>query len=334
MSSKRLRAAVVGASGYAGSELVRLLLDHPSVEPSIVTSGRSAGKRLTDECPWLYTDLVLSPFEPTSLEVDVVFLAQESGFAMDHAPGLAKRCKVVDLSADFRLSDLDVYRSTYKIEHRAPGTTASYGLPELVARDGIAGASLVANPGCYPTATLLALMPLVRAGVIGGVPIVDAKSGVSGAGRSRQETDYLFTEITGGFKAYAAVGHRHTPEIEQMTGAPVRFTPHLLPTARGLQATVHVPVKTSLAELKTIFQEAYAGERFIRIVEQPPSTKQVVGSNRCDIYVGFDERTQMSLVISVIDNLVKGAAGQAIQNMNIMLGLDEDAGLPLHGVWP
>ncbi len=335
MGENRVRAAVVGAAGYAGSELVRLLATHPNVEVAAVTSSRHAGTRLSDLCPWLATDLVLSSFEPESSDVEVVFLAQESGFAMQHAPGLAKNSKVIDLSADFRLKSLDAYSFHYEREHTAWGTKAVYGLPELVDRAEIAEARIVANPGCYPTSALLGLMPLVKAGLLAGTPVIDAKSGVSGAGRSRTETDYLFAELTGGFKTYSPVGHRHTPEIEQMAGLPVRFTPHLIPTARGLQSTIHAPVgATSVEALIKIFEDFYRGSTFVKLVARPPSTKQVLGSNRCDIFVTYDSRTHHAVIVSVIDNLVKGAAGQAIQNMNIMLGIPEGMALPVNGIWP
>lgn len=278
---------------------------------------------------------MLTEYDAETLDVDIVFLAQESGFAMENAPELIKRTRVIDLSADFRLKDLEIFRAAYGKEHTAPATEAVYGLPELVGREMIAKANLVANPGCYPTSALLGLMPLVNAGIVNGVPVIDAKSGVSGAGRSRQETDYLFSELTGSFKSYGVTGHRHVPEIEQMAGRPVRFTPHLIAAARGLQSTIHAPVSViSIEDLTELYRKAYAGQRFVSIVDTPPSTKQVCGSNRCDIAVYLDARTGHAVIISVLDNLIKGAAGQAIQNMNIMLGLPEETGLPIHGVWP
>lgn len=335
MGEKRIRAAVVGAAGYAGAEIVRLLATHPCVEAAVVTSSRHAGQRLNSLCSWLATDLILGPFEPADWDVDVVFLAQETGFAMEHAPALIGRFKVIDLSADFRLADRETYRQTYGAEHTSPDMPATYGLPELVDRLEIESARIVANPGCYPTSALLGLMPIVKAGMLAGTPVIDAKSGVSGAGRSRAETEYIFSELTGGFKVYGAVGHRHTPEIEQMVGIPVRFTPHLIAAARGLQSTIHAPVTaTSAEELRKLFEDFYKGAPFVQIVEAPPSTKQVLGSNRCDIYIAYDERTRHAVIASVLDNLVKGASGQAIQNMNIMLGLPEETGLPLNGVWP
>lgn len=328
----------MGASGYGGAEIVRLLANHPCARVTTVTSARSAGRRLREECPWLSTDLELTTFEPEKLEADVVFLCQESGFAMEHADKLVHRAKVIDLSADFRLTDHAVYEQTYGRPHANPElpSPAVYGLPELVDRNEIAAASLIANPGCYPTATLLALMPLVREGLITGVPIVDAKSGVSGAGRSRKETDYLFSELSGGFRAYATVGHRHTPEIEQMAGRSVRFTPHLIPAARGIEATCHVPIREGETKerLRDLYQAFYRDEGFVALQDAPPSTKQVQGSNRCILSVDYDARTGYAVVLSVIDNLVKGAAGQAIQNMNLLLGLPDDTALPKDGVWP
>lgn len=330
------RVAVVGASGYGGAELVRLLSSHPCAQVTTVTSSRSAGKPLTAECPWLSTDLVLSTFEPENLEADVVFLAQENGFAMNHVAALAGK-KVIDLSADFRLKDLDLYQQVYKINHTNPTLAKEpvYGLPELADRDLIAQADVIANPGCYPTASLLALMPLVRAGLVDGVPVIDAKSGVSGAGRSRKETEYLFSELSGGFKPYVPVRHRHASEMEQMAGLPIRFTPHLIPVPRGIESTLHVPVKNASRDaLKALYQVAYANEPFVTVQDECPNTKQVLGSNRCVIAVEYDEVTGYAVVMSVIDNLVKGMAGQAIQNMNLMLGLPEEMGLPKNAVWP
>ncbi|MBC8064824.1 MAG: N-acetyl-gamma-glutamyl-phosphate reductase [Chlorobia bacterium] len=329
-----IRVAVVGATGYGGAELVRLLSEHPLAKVVIATSERLAGTRLSDDCPWLATDLILQSFDPESLLVDFVFLAQEAGFAMLHAPNLLRKSRVVDLSADFRLKDKDVYAATYKREWASPGLEVEpvYGLPEAVDRDTIRNATLVANPGCHATNTILGLRPLVENGLLDGIPVVDSKSGVSGAGRSRKETDYLFAEMTGNFKGYAVTGHRHIPEIEQEIGVRIRFTPHLVPESRGIYTTIHAPVKlgTTLEQIKA----GYPTSTFVRVVDQIPSTKQVLGSNRVDIHVALDEHTGFAVVSVVQDNLVKGAAGQAIQNMNLMAGLPEETGLPIHGVWP
>jgi N-acetyl-gamma-glutamyl-phosphate reductase len=331
--SERMRVAVVGATGYGGAELVRLLAHHPRAEVTVATSSRSAGKPLNAECPWLASDLILSPLDTATLDADVVFLCQEAGFAMEHAGALAARMKVIDLSADFRLKDPQVYERTYGRPYVDPGVPPVYGLPELVDREDIRRASLIANPGCYPTASALGLAPLVREGLLAGVPVIDAKSGVSGAGRSRKESEYLFSELAGGFKAYGVTNHRHVPEIEQTLGIKVRFTPHLIPTPRGLQATIHAPL-TRLEDLRTLYSDFYAGERFVDLRDTSPSIKQVLGSNRCAMSTAVDEHTGYAVICSVIDNLVKGAAGQAIQNMNLMMGLDEAEGLPMNGVWP
>jgi N-acetyl-gamma-glutamyl-phosphate reductase len=268
-----------------------------------------------------------------AINTEIVFLCQETGFAMERVGELLPGCRVIDLSADYRLKDPLVYEEFYNRPHLDPHRSAVYGLPELVDRKSIANATLVANPGCYPTASLLALMPLAKAGLISKTPIVDAKSGVSGAGRSRTETDYLFTEIDHGFKAYGVNKHRHTPEIEQMLGQLVRFTPHLVPMPRGIHATAYVEMEKGV-DLPELYERFYEQERFVRVQNTPPSTKQTLGSNSCVIAPFYDPRTGHAVICSVIDNLVKGAAGQAIQNMNIMLGFAEDAGLPQSGIWP
>lgn len=332
----RLTAAVVGATGYTGAEVVRLLSQHPNVRLTVATSERQAGRPLSAACPWLTSSVVLSRFDPSSIEADVAFLCQSNGQAMKVAPELSKKSRVIDLSADFRLRDTSLYNQWYGFEHACPGLDPwpAYGLPELTDRSLIANARIVANPGCYVTASLLALAPLVRDGLVGGVPVIDAKSGVSGAGRSRSETEYLLGELHGGFKPYKTTGHRHIPEIEQMVGGPVRFTPHLLPVSRGICATVHVAANSDRDAILSCWDRQYAKEPFVRVQADPPSTKQVHGSNSCVLFADVDGRTGHAVLVSVIDNLVKGAAGQAVQNMNLMLGLPETAGLPKEGVWP
>jgi N-acetyl-gamma-glutamyl-phosphate reductase len=327
-----IRVAVVGATGYGGAEAVRLLASHPCLKVTNVTSARNPGKRLEDECPWLSTDLVLEPFDLDSLDTDVVFLCQEAGFAMEHAPKLSQRMRVVDFSADFRLTDAAVYEKFYGRPMIQPPTTPVYGLPELVDAD-YTQARIIANPGCYPTSALLGLVPLIREGLVAGMPVIDSKSGVSGAGRSKKDSDFLFSELNGGFKAYGIHGHRHTPEIEQLAGVKVRFTPHLLPVARGILTTIHVPLKQE-ADLNDLLSEFYRGRPFVRVVAKPPSTKQVLGSNRCDLYADYDPSTGYAIIVSVLDNLGKGAAGQAVQSTNLMFGLPEETGLAQNGVWP
>jgi N-acetyl-gamma-glutamyl-phosphate reductase len=333
LMAKEIRAAIVGATGYGGAELVRLLSSHPNVEIVGVTSERLAGAPLRQECPWLSSDLILQSFDPESIDADVVFLAQEAGFAMVHAPTLLKRAKVIDLSADFRLKDKELYTSTYKREWTSPGLSDEpvYGLPEAGHREAVCQAKLVANPGCHATNAILGLKPLIP--FLTGIPVVDSKSGVSGAGRSRKETDYLFSEMTGNFKGYGVTGHRHIPEIEQEVGAKIRFTPHLVPTSRGIYSTIHAPITDGDAVLAA-FQTAYEDEPFVSVVNQIPSTKQVQGTNRVDIHLAPDPHTGFVVVSVVQDNLVKGAAGQAIQNLNLMMGLPETAGLPVNGLWP
>jgi N-acetyl-gamma-glutamyl-phosphate reductase len=271
-------------------------------------------------------------------DVDAYLLCQETGFASEVAPELCQRVRVIDFSADFRLRDAADYEQAYgkPWPNESLPQPPVYGLPELVGREPIAAARVVANPGCYPTASLLALMPLVEAGLVAGTPVIDAKSGVSGAGRSRQETEYLFSELDGSFKGYKVTGHRHIAEIVQMAGMPIRFTPHLLPIARGMEVTLHVPLTQSVRreELLDLFRSRYRGERFVRVQEAEPSTKQVLGSNACVMTADFDERTGFAVVRSVIDNLGKGAAGQAIQSLNLMLGLPEGTGLTGSGLWP
>ena len=331
-----MRVGIVGGTGYTGAELVRLLANHPEMEVAWATSGRGAGTPLREHCPWLDSDLVLSDPSGDLPEVDGVFLAQENGYAATVAASWVGRgVKVVDLSADFRLRDPSDYDRGYGKPHPAPSPrfAVAYGLPEIGVRDSLSGAQLIANPGCYVTASVLALWPLVQAGVVTGTPVIDGKSGHSGAGRSRATTEFLFAEGANDVRAYLPIGHRHTPEIEQgLGGLPVSFTPHMMPMPRGMFATCKVPV--SPCDPLEILKEAYAGEPFVRVLDRLPTTKATLGSNRCDLWAGYDARTGMATVLAAMDNLVKGASGQAIQNMNLLLGIDEAMGLPRHGVWP
>jgi N-acetyl-gamma-glutamyl-phosphate reductase len=345
-----LKVAVVGASGYTGVELIRILHNHPEVAVTSVTSEQSAGKRLSDVFPSLRDryDTLLEPLDPEKIaeKVDIIFTALPHKAAMAVVPTFLAAGKVViDLSADYRLHDPAVYAQWYE-PHVNPQllSEAVYGLPEL-RRDEIAGARLVANPGCYPTSIILGLMPLLKAGLIDTASIIaDSKSGVSGAGRGAK-VDSLYCEVNEGFKAYGVGGtHRHIPEIEQelsiLAGVEtiISFTPHLVPMDRGILSTVYSsPLhKISLATLHALFEEQYDGEAFVRVMPQGqfPSTAYVRGSNFCDIGVTVDMRTGRIIVVSAIDNLVKGAAGQAVQNMNLVCDFPETMGLDLMPLYP
>lgn len=341
-----LKAAIIGGSGYTGYELLRILAAHPEVEVEVATSRQYAGEPVEGVFPSLagfYRDLEFTePGGFGDISADVAFCALPHGASQEAVPALLEGCgKVVDLSADFRLADRTTYTEWYDVEHRCPGLldTAVYGLAELN-RDAVKKARLVANPGCYPTGAILALAPLaplIRSGEVdAGSVIIDSKSGVSGAGRGAS-LGTSFVEVEGGFKAYKVGGHRHTPEIEQeltaASGVPVSvtFTPHLLPVSRGILTTAYVTTRGSMTEekLHRVYSECYAAERFVRVMAPGsyPDISQVRGSNYCDIGVYYDPGRGRVTAISAIDNLVKGASGQAVQNMNILFGLDETTGL-------
>lgn len=334
-----LSAGVIGASGYTGAELLRLLATHPQLNVAYATGDSSAGERAAALYPSLaaaYPDLVFESFDPASAEgLDVVFLALPHGASQAVVPDLRKRTKlVVDLAADFRLKDQSLYPLWYGEEHTCPDllAEAAFGIPELF-RDEIAGANLVAAAGCYVTTAALALAPLVRAGAIqaDGV-IVDAASGVTGAGRVPKPNTH-FATVDENFTAYGLLNHRHTPEIEQATGAKVLFTPHLAPMNRGILATCYAR-PAGVADPLEVLRDFYADEPFVVVSDELPSTKATLGANTCHITARRDERTGHVVVLSALDNLVKGASGQAIQCANLALGLDETAGLPIVGVYP
>lgn len=337
-----IKVAIVGASGYTGVELLRLLLNHPQVEITCVTSRQNAGSPICSVFPSLMgrTNLIFDPVDVdlVSSRAEVVFTALPHKAAMEVVPDLLDAgCKVIDLSADYRLKQAAVYEQWYQ-----PHTSgqllaeAAYGLPELN-REQIKNARLVANPGCYPTSVALALAPLIQEGLIELTSlIIDSKSGTSGAGRSAK-LGSLYCEVNEGFKAYGVASHRHTPEIEQtlslLAGQPVEvcFTPHLLPISRGILSTCYARLRQnrSTGELVELYEEHYAAEPFVRIhsAGDLPNVAYVRGSNYCNIGLVSDPRTGRVIVVSVIDNLLKGAASQAVQNMNLMLGLDEGCGL-------
>ena len=338
----RIRVAIVGGTGYTGVELLRLLVMHPSVDVQLVTSRAESGVAVADLYPNLrgYTELrFVEPDLGQLAACDVVFFATPNGTAMHMARELlAAGVRVIDLAADFRLQDGREWQQWYGMEHACPEllAEATYGLPELN-RSAIKEARLVANPGCYPTAVQLGFMPLLESGLIDpGTLIADAKSGVSGAGR-KASIDYLLTEVSESFQAYAVPGHRHLPEISQglrqMCGSTVdlTFVPHLTPMIRGIHATLYASLvaDTDIAELQAVYERRYADEVFVDIlpVGAHPATRTVRGSNICRIAVHRPGDGKQVVVLSVIDNLVKGAAGQAVQNMNIMFGIEETAGL-------
>lgn len=341
MSSDHLRAAVLGASGFAGTELLRLLAGHPVIDVTMATGDTQAGTAVADLYPNLashYPGLAYQTWDPASIDgIDIVFVALPHGASQDIVPELRGRVKViVDLAADFRLKDPGAYPVWYGEEHRCPELLAEavHGIPELY-REQLRGADLVAAAGCYVTAAALALAPLVAAEAIerSGV-IVDAASGVSGSGRAAKAVTH-FNTVDENFTAYGLLHHRHTPEIEQASGAQVLFTPHLAPMNRGILATCYArPGAGEPVDPLAILAEAYRGEPFVVVSERSPSTKATLGSNCVHLSARHDRRTGWFVLLAALDNLTKGAAGQALQCANIALGLDETAGLPSVGVYP
>ncbi|MBI4267037.1 MAG: N-acetyl-gamma-glutamyl-phosphate reductase [Chloroflexi bacterium] len=344
----KTRVGIINVTGYAGVELARLLYQHPGVELTSVTGRSAAGQKLNAFFPHL--DGMALTIEAALGEVDLVFSAmphRES--AKEVIPLVSRGVRVVDISADFRLADPGEYQCWYGLPHPAPEwlKQAAFGLPELH-RSRIAGARLVANPGCYPTSAILALAPAVKAGLTGPDIIIDSKSGVSGAGRSLSLQTH-FAEVNEDATAYSLEGHRHLPEITQelrrlspSLSPSITFVTHLLPMTRGILTTAYAPLipgkiaatQKGQEELRQLYLEFYKAEPFVRVVAFPPHTKYTWGNNLCFIHPTIDLRTGRLIVVSCIDNLVKGAAGQAIQNMNIMLGLPEASGLQALAVYP
>jgi len=318
--------AVLGASGYAGALAARLVHRHPELDLVAVTSRSDAGRRLDDLYPQHRVPLVLDAYDLDELgPVDAAIVAYPHGASAPVVAELHERgIRVVDLSADFRLRDLPTYEEYY-VEHPAPQLVerAVYGLPERY-REDLRGADLVANPGCYPTAAILALAPL--APFLTDV-VIDAKSGLSGAGRAATEKTH-FVSADENVTPYGVGGHRHTPEIEQELGVPVVFTPHLVPLDQGEMVSCYVALRDDRPDdVGALFEEAYADEPFVELAARPPGLRDVRDTNICRIHVHDDERSGKVFVFAVIDNLWKGAASQAVQNLNLMLGLDETAGL-------
>jgi N-acetyl-gamma-glutamyl-phosphate reductase len=342
----KIKVGIVGGTGYTGVELLRLLALHPNAELTVITSRGEAGLPVADMFPSLrgYVDLKFSDPAQVDLSVcDVVFFATPNGIAMQQTRDLlAKGVRVIDLAADFRIKDIATWEKWYGMTHACPELVAEavYGLPEIN-REKIKQAKLVANPGCYPTAVQLGFMPLLESGEIDPTFLIaDAKSGVSGAGR-KAEVHALLAEAGDNFKAYGVSGHRHLPEISQGLKAMANkevgltFTPHLLPMIRGIHATLYAKL-TKPVDLQKLFEERYANELFVDVLPKGshPETRSVRGSNQCRIAVHQPQGGDTVVILSVIDNLVKGAAGQAVQNMNIMFGFNETTGLDIVPLLP
>jgi N-acetyl-gamma-glutamyl-phosphate reductase len=334
-----IRTAILGASGYVGGELLRLISAHPELRAAKLFGESKAGKSIAEVHPHLaavHARSTFERFEPGALDgIDLVFAALPHGHSQDVAAAILERgIAFVDLGADFRLDDAATYERWYGHAHKAPELLGSfvYGIPELN-RDDIRGSKAVAAAGCYATAAILGLKPLVDGGLVKPDSlIVDAASGVSGAGREAKEATG-FSTVDGSFKAYGLLTHRHTAEMEMALGAAVLFTPHLVPMTRGILATCYGGATGQGDPLKAL-QDAYADEPFVHVTEASPATKWVSGSNGVQVTARFDERTGRVLALSAIDNLGKGAAGQMIQCANLMLGLDETTGLTPVGVYP
>ncbi len=342
-----IKVGIVGGTGYTGVELLRLLATHPQVELEVITSRSEEGVAVADMFPNLrgHVDLCFTVPDPQRLaQCDVVFFATPNGIAMTQVPELLEAgVKIIDLAADFRIKDLSVWEQWYGMSHACPALVAEavYGLPEIN-REAIRSARLVANPGCYPTAVTLGYLPLLEAGLIDPAHLIaDAKSGASGAGRGANVAT-LLSEVDSSFKAYGASGHRHLPEISEKLGllastdVGLTFVPHLVPMIRGIHATLYGRLRGDAGDLQALFESRYADEGFVDVLPagSHPETRTVRGGNMCRIAVHRPQGGDTVVVLSVIDNLVKGAAGQAVQNMNIMCGLPEKQGLDLIAVLP
>ncbi|MFZ5580007.1 MAG: N-acetyl-gamma-glutamyl-phosphate reductase [Pseudomonadota bacterium] len=342
-----IRVGIVGGTGYTGVELLRILALHPEVELAVITSRGNVGEKVADMFPNLRGHVDLAFSDPSGADLkscDVVFFATPNGIAMGAARELLDAgVRVIDLAADFRIKNLDVWSKWYGMNHASPDLVAEavYGLPELN-REAIRGARLVANPGCHVTAVTLGLLPLVKAGWVDVARLIaDSKSGVSGAGR-KAEVHTLMAEAGESFRAYGVAGHRHQPEIRQvleMAGGQqvgLTFVPHLVPMVRGIEATLYATLLPQAGDLQALFEQTYADEPFVDVMPSGslPETRSVRGANVCRIAVYRPGDGDTAVVLSVIDNLVKGASGQAVQNMNIMFGLPEDAGMRIIGLLP
>ena len=345
-----IRAGIIGSTGYAGGELVRILLGHKDVEIKWYGSRSYVDQKYADVYRNMFqivdAKCMDDNMEELADQVDVIFTATPQGLCASLVnEEILSKTKIIDLSADFRLKDVNVYEEWYKIEHKAPQyiDEAVYGLCEIN-RDLVKSARIVANPGCYTTCSILTAYPLAKEGLIDmSTLIIDAKSGTSGAGRGAKLPN-LYCEVNENIKAYGVVTHRHTPEIEEQLGyasgekVVLNFTPHLVPMNRGILATEYATLKKKVTyeEVKAVYDQYYAKEKFVRVLDRDvcPETKWVEGSNYVDIGFKIDPRTNRIIMIGAIDNLVKGAAGQAVQNMNLLFGLPEDEGLELVPMFP
>lgn len=335
---KKIRAGIAGITGYSGEELLKILVDHPHVEVTYVAAREDRQRKIQELFPYLQgkidLDCKVMNADEMARACDVAFLALPHGASMQAAPALLKAgVRVIDISADYRLKDPAWYPQYYQFEHTDPDNLpqAVYGLTEY-RRKEVRGAKLVANPGCYPTAAQLALLPLVEVGIAWTAPaVIDAKSGVTGAGRKASQS-LLFSENAESFKAYKVLGHQHEAEIRQGLGTPnFAFVPHLLPINRGILETIYLtPAKPVTPErLREIYTAKYAGEAFVKVLPagEFPELRNVNGTNQCHIGVGVRKDTGVIVIIAAIDNLQKGASGQAVQNMNLMFGFEEKEGL-------
>ena len=342
-----IKAGIIGGTGYTGVELLRLLVQHPRAEVVTISSRSEKERPVADVFPSLrgYTELCFSDPDEADLEsCDVVFAATPNGVAMTHARALMEEgVRLIDLSADFRIVDVSEWSRWYQLEHTCPELVAEavYGLPEIN-RERIRDARLVANPGCYPTSVILGLTPLLEEGLVKPKELIaDAKSGVSGAGRGASVAT-LFCETSDSFKAYAVPGHRHLPEICQVLtrvageSVGLTFVPHLVPMIRGIEATLYGQLNDTSVDLTRLYQERYAGEPFVDVMPEGshPDTRSVRGSNTVRIACHRPQNGNTAVILVVEDNLIKGAAGQAIQNMNLMFGFEETEGLKAAALWP
>lgn len=345
-----LRVAICGGSGYTGGELLRIFSNHPAVTITVVTSERSAGKSVVDLFPNLhkYSNLIYESLKVGYIldRADLFFMALPHGESQEAVDFLFRQGKkVIDLSADYRLKDAKTYRQWYKVEHKFPKTLrkAVYGLPELY-RKQISKAALIANPGCYPTGAILGLYPAIKNKFIDVASIIiDSKSGTSGAGR-KSEITFSYCEVNEGFKAYAVATHRHTPEIEQELSAiagkdvKINFAPHLAPFDRGILTTIYSRITKQMDTKKIIeiYKKTYANEPFTKVLEEGrfPNVKNLRGTNLCETGLIVNQRTNTLIVVTAIDNLMKGASGLAVQNMNIMMGFDEKTALDTVALFP